>query len=98
MHYLEISGHVMPQQLTHLCKLMRETQNGEYSVTMSTETFTTAFNFPRECNIEESDNEPLPIAGLSAEDVKHFTMTSSTLDKKSLRQLHCSNHKYTWVV
>ena len=87
----------MPQQLTQLCRLMRQTQNGEYSVTMSTHTFTTAFNFPRKYDLQKGENEPSPMAGLSADDVKHFTMTSS-LDKRSLQQLHCSNHKYSWEV
>lgn len=75
---------------------MEQTQNGEYSVTLSTEMFTTAFNFSRK-SLQENDDEPSPIAGLSASDVKHFTVSSS-LDKKSLRQLHCSNHKYGWEV
>lgn len=97
MHYLEITGYVMPQQLTQLCALMRQTQNGEFSVTLSTQTFTTAFNFPRKCDLQKNDDEAIPLAGLSADDVKHFTKASS-LDKKSLQQLHCANHKYTWEI
>jgi len=96
-HFLEVSGHIMPQQLTQLCRLMEQTQNGEYFVTLSTQTFTTAFNFPRKSALQQSGYEPSPIAGLSASDIKHFTV-SSLLDKKSLQQLHCSNHKYGWEV
>lgn len=96
-HYLEISGYIMPQQLTQLCRLMGQAQNGEYSVTLFTRTFTAAFNFPRKCDLQECATEILPLAGLSADDVKHFTVTSS-LDKNSLRHLHCSNNKYTWEV
>lgn len=87
----------MPQQLTQLCRLMGHTQNGEYSAVLSTQTFTTAFNFSKKSDLQENDSELSPIAGLSGDDVKHFTMNSS-LDKKSLRQLHCSNHKYAWEV
>ena len=85
----------MPQQLTQLCGLLGQTQNGEYSVAMSTRTFTTAFNFPKKH--EDTEDVPVPLAGLSANDVNHFTKSSS-LDKKSLRQLHCFNHKYSWEV
>ena len=88
----------MPQQLTQLCRLLGQTQNGEYSVAMSTHTFTTAFNLSKKHDLqEETEDVPLPMAGLSSNDVEHFTKSSS-LDKKSLRQLHCFNHKYSWQV
>ena len=32
IHYLEINGNIMPQQLTQLCESLGQTQNGEYSV------------------------------------------------------------------
>ena len=88
---------MMPQQLTQLCRLMGQTQNGDYSVTLSSQIFTAAFNFSRKCDLQESDSELPPVVGLSADDVKHFTLNSS-LDKKSLRRLDCCNLKYTWEV
>ena len=88
----------MPQQLTQLCRLMGQMQNGDYSVTLSAQMFTAAFNFSkRKCDLQESSGELSPVAGLSADDVKHFTLNSS-LDKKSLRHLDCHNLKYTWEV
>ena len=96
-HYLEISGFMMPQQLTQLCRLMGQTQNGDYSITLSSQMFTAGFNFSRKCDLQESNNELSLVAGLSADDVKHFTLNSS-LDKKSLRRLDCHDLKYTWEV
>ena len=79
---------MMPQQLTQLCRLMGQTQNGDYSITLSSQMFTAGFNFSRKCDLQESNNELSLVAGLSADDVKHFTLNSS-LDK---------NHFDVWIV
>ncbi|XP_065912877.1 protein downstream neighbor of son homolog isoform X2 [Dysidea avara] len=97
IHYLEITGSIMPQQLTQLCRLMAETQNGHFSVTLSTMAPTVAFNFPvhEQVDCEETNNEVTSMAGLSDIDIRHFS-SPSALNKQAIQRLHCHHHKYNW--
>jgi len=98
IHYLEITGSIMPQQFTQLCRLMAETQNGQFSVALSTMPPTVAFNFPAHEQADHISNEAATsMAGLNDIDVKHFT-SLSTLNKQAIQRLHCHHHKYNWDV
>ena len=96
---MEITGSILPQQLTQLCKLMAEAQNGHFSVTLSTLAPTVAFNFPvnKQAGHEDTNNGATSMAGLTDSDVKHFK-SSSSLHKQAIQRLHCHHHKYTWEV
>ena len=99
LHCVDISGPLLPTQLIQLCQLLESTQDGDYSITLTTHRPTVAFN----CSILADQDSPITESDATRQGVKQEVLQllakkgNDRMDGLCMKEIFCKEHQYRWA-
>ena len=93
VHSLEVIGPVLPSCMYELCRLLQDTQDGQFAASFSVHQLSVAFNIPSVAHQDPWD--PTHDSGLSTEQMEYFK-ESTVPSNLCMKELHCQNSVFSW--